>query len=257
MNVISSFLSGIIYAVNLIIRKKLYAYFIPSIFLSLLFYMFFSGGRSIGDSISFMEEWKYIGWLVSSMKTAFLFISFFLFEFVVLVLLSPVNSLLAEKAHEDVTGEEIPFSFEVLVRSIGRMLLILLVALSMQLVLTIVLWLFSFLFGDTFFEITSMLNVAFFVGFSFFDFALELDEVKSRRSWKFARHNWIKCIFIGLLFNVGIYYPQKHDLLWIYLIGISILPHLLTIAASKMYHEKGRLGQPSKPKEEEIKKPNA
>lgn len=236
MQTIGSFFSGLSYAIHLIIKRKLYGYFIPAVIISVLFYFMLSGGNSLGNKLNFMEDWWLLGWLVTSMKSFFAFISFMLFEFVILVLLSPVNSILAEKAREDITGEELGFSMAVFMRSLRRMIVILIMAFFAQLLLTFVLWLFSFLLGDRFYEIASMFNVAFFIGFSFFDFSLELDEVNSRKSWKFAKKNWLACILIGLVFNLGIYYPEKHGLMIIYLIAITFLPHLLTLAASKMYY---------------------
>ncbi len=233
-----SFFSALIEAVQFIIRKKLFRYFIPSICLAILFYFIFSGGKALSNGISFMENWWLIGWMVKTSEQFFSFLSFFFFEFFILILLSPINAYLAEKTREDITGEKLDFSVAIFLKSLRRMLVILILAFIMQILLSFILWLLSFLLGETFFEIASLINIAFFIGFSFFDFALELDDINSRKSWRFARKNWISCVLIGLLFNIAIYYPQKHNLFIIYLIAISIIPNLLAIASSKMYHKK-------------------
>ena len=235
MHTVKSFFSAIKYSLNLVVREKLYLYFSFAILISLLFYYIFSGGEALSSKLSFMEDWWIIGWIVTSFESFFSFISFMIFEFLVLVLLSPVNAILAEKVREDITGEKLEFSISVFLSSLRRMVVIIIVGICLQLLFMIVFWLLSFLFGDFFFEIASILTIAFFIGFSFFDFILELEGINSRKSWKYARKNWFACILIGLVFNLGIYYPQKHDLLIIYVIAIALLPHLLSMAATKMY----------------------
>ncbi len=236
MKTITSFTNGFSYALKLVHQQKLYGYFVPAIILSILFYLLFSGGSYLGNGVSFMEDWWVIGWLVSSSKTFFGFISFMVFEFFILVLLSPINSYFAEKVREDITGKKIGFSVSVFMRSLRRMIVILLFGFLMQIGLGILLWLLSFILGDRFYEIASIMNIAFFVGFSFFDFGLELEEVNSKNSWRYARKNWMACILLGLIFNLGIYLPQKTGLIMLYAAAIAVLPHLLAITASKMYY---------------------
>ncbi|MFT5819473.1 MAG: hypothetical protein ACI8ZM_000697 [Crocinitomix sp.] len=237
MKTIIAFINSIGYALRLIHQQKLCSYFIPSIILAILFYFLFSGGSYLGGGVSFMEDWWVIGWLVSSSKTFFGFLSFMIFEFLILVLLSPINSYFAEKTREDLTGKKIGFSLALFLRSLRRMLVILVVGFFMQIGLGVLLWFLSFFLGDRFYEIASIMNIAFFVGFSFFDFGLELDEINSKNSWRYARKSWLACITLGLVFHLGIYLPQKSGLIMLYAAVIAILPHILAIAASKMYYE--------------------
>lgn len=236
MKSVDLFFSAFIYAVKLIRSKKLYSYFIPAIILSLLFLIAVSSGKILGNSLEFMEDWWLIGWFVSASKSFISLMAFIVFEFVILVALSPVNSFLTEKVKADITGIETKFSFRTFLRSIRRMAVILSAAISLQITLLIMLWLFSFLLGDWFYELTYLLNTSFFIGFSFFDFSLELEEVKLSESTKFARKNWLYCLLLGLIFNLFIYYPHKYDFLFVYIIGISIVPHLLTIVSARIYY---------------------
>lgn len=237
MKTITVFLNSFGYAMRLIHKEKLYGYFIPSIIIAILFYVLFSSGSYLGGGVSFMEDWWLIGWLVSSSKTFFVFLSFMVFEFLVLVLLSPISSYFAEKTREDIRGDKLGFSLAVFLRSLRRMLVIITVGFLMQIGLGILLWLLSFILGDRFYEIASMLNLAFFIGFSFFDFGLELDEINSRNSWRYARKNWMACIAIGLVFHLGVYLPQKGGFIMVYAVAIAVLPQVLSIVASKMYYE--------------------
>ena len=125
----------------------------------------------------------------------------------------------------------------VFLKALKRMIAILFMALLMQLLISVILWLLSFILGDTFYTIASMLNVAFFIGFSYFDFALELDKVSPRESRRFGRKHWMACIMIGLVFNAGIYLPLNYSWTVLYLIIITFLPNLLAIMSTKMYFD--------------------
>lgn len=237
MDTIQSFFTSFSYSIKLVWEKKMFWYFIPSIIIALIFYLLFSGGSWISQGASFMEDWWLIGWLVGAFKSLFAFIGFMLFEFILLVLFSPITALLAERTREEITGESIPFSFSIFMRVFKRMLVILTTAFLTQLLISIVLWFLSFLLGDTFYTIASMINIAFFIGFSYFDFALELDEISAKESRRFGRKNWLACILIGLVFNAGIYIPQTYGLMILYLLTVSFLPNLIAITATRMYYQ--------------------
>lgn len=237
MKTVSDFFKGFSYAIAFVHKKNLYPYFIPAILIAFLFYFIFSSGSYLGSGVSFMEDWWLIGWLVSSSKTLFGLLSFMIFEFFILVLLSPINAYFAEKTKSDITGEEVNFSLGAFLRSLRRMIVILLVGFLMQIGLTIIFWCLSFIFGDRFYEIAGIMNIAFFVGFSFYDFGLEIEEFSSRKSWQYARKNWLSCIILGLVFNLGIYLPQKNGMIMLYAAAIAVLPHLLTITASKNFYD--------------------
>lgn len=228
------------FAIHVILKRKLYLYFVPAIIISLGFYLLFSGGRSLGSSVSFMENWWGIGWILKQSKVFFSFLMFLFFEFLILVMLSPINAYFAEQTKEEVTNQPVVFNLGVFLRSLKRMVVILIFAFSMQLLITLILWVLSFAFGDYFYEFASLINIAFFIGFSFFDFGLELDEINRKKSWEFAKANWLTCVLIGLIFNIGIYYPQKHGWLMIYFIAIVVLPHFLTILATAVYYKNKR-----------------
>ena len=76
---------------------------------------------------------------------------------------------------------------------------------------------------------------SFFIGFSFFDFGLELDGLNSRKSWKFAKQNKLICLISGLVFSVAIYIPEETGFIILFLVTIALVPHMLTIAATQTY----------------------
>ena len=231
-----SIFSSVKYAVLLVFKKNLLPYFIPSIILAVLFYTVVLAGGSIQSRLDFMQNYWGLKWIYSFFNESISFISIVFFEFIILVALTPINSILAEKTIEDLTGITYQFSWRVLIKSIRRAIVVLTIMFFFQFLFLAIIWIASLLLGKVFYEYASILNLSFFIGFSFFDFALELDDIKAKNSWGFAKRNWLYCLVIGLIFSCSIYIPQKHEMLMIYLVGISIVPHLLTIISTHIYY---------------------
>jgi CysZ protein len=229
------FIKELLNSIGFVFKKHLYLYFIPAIFISLLFYWSVKGGDGITHWLSFMEDWWVIGWILKTLENVISAISFMLFEFFILVLLTPINSILSEKMKEEVTGKAAKFSISQLIRSLGRSVKIFTVAFSVEMILLLVIWVFSFLLGDWFSTTIGFVISSYFIGFSFYDFALDLDLKSSKESWKWGKSNkWIVLI-AGLIFSVSIYIPEKSGMMFLYVIAISIVPHLLTIATTATY----------------------
>jgi len=222
---------------SFIVKNKLFLYFIPAVVLSVLFYLALNSAQSATNWLSFMEDWWVIGWIIKAVETIIHVISFVLFEFVILVLLTPINSYFAEKVKEKFTGIKTEFDMAQLMRSLGRTMRILAVALLVEFTALFVLWIFSFILGDNFYYISALLISSFFLGFSFFDFALDLEKVKSKASWQWGRKNYILSTLVGLIFSLSIYIPEESGLAILYLVSISFVPHLLVIASSIVYYK--------------------
>jgi len=225
-------------SISFVIKQKLYLYFIPAIFLSFLFYMSLRGAQSATGWLTFMEDWWVIGWIIGILEKTIHVISFVVFEFVILVLLTPINSYFAEKVKESKTGVKTEFDMAQLIRSLGRTVKILVIALTVEMLVLFILWIFSFVLGDSFYYIAAMLISSFFLGFSFFDFALDLEKVKSKDSWKWGKKNYILATLVGLIFSFAIYIPEESGFAILYIVSISFVPHLLVIASSLVYYNK-------------------
>lgn len=223
-------------SISFVFKQKLALYFLPAIFLSFLFYLSLRGAQSATGWMSFMEDWWLIGRLISAMTKTIHVISFVIFEFVILVLLTPINSYFAEKVKEKMTGIKTEFDMAQLFRSLGRTIRILAIALTVELIILVVLWIFSFILGDSFYYIAALLISSFFLGFSFFDFALDLERVSSKESWRWGKKNYILATLVGLIFSLSIYIPEQSGLAILYVISISFVPHLLVIASSLIYY---------------------
>jgi len=225
-------------SISFIFKKHLYFYFIPAFFISFFFYWSIKGGGGIVNWLSFMEDWWGIGWVLKTLESVISAMSFMLFEFLILVLLTPINSILAEKMKEEVTGELATFSITQLIISLSRSVKIFTVAFSIEMILLLVIWIFSFIVGDWFSSIVGFIISSYFIGFSFFDFALDLDLKTSKESWAWGKSNKWLVLIAGLLFSVSIYIPEKSGMMFLYVISISIVPHLLTIATTSTYFNK-------------------
>ncbi|MGV6862018.1 MAG: EI24 domain-containing protein [Putridiphycobacter sp.] len=232
---IQGFFNELSNSISFVFKKHLYLYFLPAIFISLIFYLSVKGGDGIVGWLSFMEDWWVIGWIIKSLESIISAVSFVLFEFFILVLLTPINSYFAEKVQEDITGIEAKFDMQQFVRSIGRSLKIFLVAFSTEMLLLLVVWIFSFWAGSWFSTVVGFTVSSFFIGFSFYDFALDLDLQKSKASWQWGKANFWLVLITGLVFSVAIYIPERTGLTFLYIIAISIIPHLLTIASASTY----------------------
>ncbi|MFD1551970.1 hypothetical protein DNU06_01275 [Putridiphycobacter roseus] len=248
MAIINQFLSifkAFLGSLAFVVKHKLYVYFIPAIVFAILFYYSMKGGANMSSRMAFMEDWWVIGSIVRGMESGLKSLSFVLFEFVILILLTPINSYFAEKVKEDITGVKVDFGFGQFIKSIFRSIKIFAIAFSIEIFLLILLWILSFLFGDAFYKIVAFMVTSFFIGFSFFDFALELDAKNAKTSWQFGtQHKWI-CLFAGLIFSVAIYIPEETGFLVLFLFTITLVPHMLTIAAAQVYFKE--FGQKNTP----------
>ena len=231
------FLKSLTYAGSKIYKANWIYYFLPSIIFSLLFYLYITTGSSISTWFLFMEKWTWSSWVYHTFSEIMELISVVLFEFIVLILLTPINSILSEKTIKYVTGISIHFSWSIFIKAIGRALVMICIAFTMQFAILGLIWLLSLFLGDQFYAIASFLNLSFFIGLSFLDFAFELVGINIKNSWRLARRHTLLCLLIGIVFCGFIYLPQSYDLFVFYLIGISIVPHLLTITATKIYLE--------------------
>ncbi len=233
-----AFFKELLNSISFVFKKHLYLYFIPAIMISFFFYWSVKGGGSVAGWLSFMENWWGIGWLIKTLETIISAISFTLFEFFILVLLTPINSMLAEKMKEEITGEAAKFSVAQLIRSLGRSIKIFITAFSVEMILLLIIWVFSFFIGDWFSNIVGFMVSSYFIGFSFFDFPLDLDLKSSKESWQWGKKNKWLVLLAGLIFSVSIYIPEQTGLIFLYVFAISIVPHLLTLTTTSIYFKK-------------------
>lgn len=247
LNQFNQMITAFVSSFKFVVQYKLYAFFLPAFILAILFYFSVQGGASVSDQLSFMEDWWLIGSVVKALTAGIKVISFLFFEIVILVFLTPINSYFAEKVKEDLTGVKVEFGWGQFMNSIFRSIKIFAVAFLVEITLIVLIWIFSFMLGDWFYKVVSFIVSSFFIGFSFFDFGLELDGKKTKVSWKWARENKLLCLLAGLIFSISIYLPEETGFLILFLVSISLVPHMLTIAATQVYFKNSLQKKTSEP----------
>lgn len=145
-------------------------------------------------------------WVV--FKILFFFIFAYIGGFVVIVLMSPVFSILSEKTEAILTGNSYPFDADQLMRDIARGVLIATRNLFIELGYIVGVFILSFIpvvgqLGAIFLFFVS----AYFYGFSFMDYTIERQKYSVSQSVQFIRQHKGIAIANGLLFSLFMLIP--------------------------------------------------
>src|SRR5690606_24921740 len=147
----------------------------------------------------------------------------------ILTVLSPFNTILSEKLDTKLTGQKFSFSIIRLINDLFRMILVVIIAISMEFIFIGFWWLICWITGlnDTFiYPLISFLIGAFFFGFSFYDHSLERYEVNVFGSIGFAFSNGLLVMTTGAIFKLLYYFPYFWEVSYL---GIIIAPVLTTM----------------------------
>lgn len=147
-----------------------------------------------------------------------------IYKYIILTLLSPVLSLLAEKTQVKLTGvAEPPFQLKRLLKDVARGISVALRSLVIEMGLTIILLLLSL--TGFLAPITSVLLIVvecYFLGFSMMDYHYEFKQIPAKESVKLVRKH--KGLSIGT--GLGLYL-----IFFIPLVGITFGPMLAVVSA--------------------------
>lgn len=213
-------------AIEIIFSKGLWWFFVFPIVLNVL--LFFGGFSAVNHLTELVKDWvfgylnnenaEYFGvayvqgflsgfiWLV--FKILFFFIFSYLGGFIVIVLMSPVFSILSEKTTEILTGISTPFDADQLMRDIVRGVLIATRNLFIEIGYMIAVFVLSFIpivgqLGAIFLFFVS----SYFYGFSFMDYTLEQKRFNISQSVQFIRNHKGIAIANGFLFSLFMLIP--------------------------------------------------
>lgn len=149
-------------------------------------------------------------WLIVKM----LFFSIFLYfgGYIILIFMSPVFAYLSEKTEKIITGNTYPFNGEQWMRDLVRGILITLRNIFYELLIIILIFMFSFIpvIGWLVALLSSVLLFfvsAYFYGFSFMDYSLERKKLNIKQSVKFVRKNKGIAVSGGLIFALSMMVP--------------------------------------------------
>lgn len=155
----------------------------------------------------------------------FLFIAFG--GYIVLIVMSPVYSWLSERTEAHITGKEYPFSWGEFFREIFRGILIALWNMFLQLLLTFLFFLLSFIpVIGLISPFAIFFTSAYFYGFSFMDYAIERRRINIRQSVRYVNRNVGTVTGIGTIFALTLMIP------WLSIIACCFVSLLSVIAGT-------------------------
>jgi CysZ protein len=178
-------------------------------------------------AFSFIVSWllKIIFWFVGSIFSKYL----------LLMILSPLFSLLSESADEKLTGNKFPFNIIQLLKDVLRGITVNLRNLFMELFLTFALWLITFFFPPLIF-ITFPLGLVigwYFIGFNLLDYSCERHKLSVREGIQFIKRNRGYAIGVGCVYSLFMSLPTfAGDL-----VGLMFGPTLAVIGATMSFLE--------------------
>lgn len=213
-------------AIEIIFSKGLWCFFLFPVLLNIL--LFFGGFAAVDYLTELTKNWvfglinnenaTYVGaayvqgilsgfiWVV--LKILFFFIFAYIGGFVVIVLMSPVFSILSEKTEAILTGNSYPFDADQLMRDIARGVLIATRNLFIELGYIVGVFILSFIpvvgqLGAIFLFFVS----AYFYGFSFMDYTIERQKYSVSQSVQFIRQHKGIAVANGVLFSLFMLIP--------------------------------------------------
>lgn len=168
------------------------------------------------------------------------------FRYLVLILLAPVLALVSEKVEELVTGNKYPFSFQQFLHDVLRGVVLAIRNGAIEIGLTIVLLLFSFVPVIGFVSPVLIFGVeSYFYGFSMIDYYSERQKLNPKQSNSLVwRLKWLAisngAIFNGLLLGCSLLASAFPLLIGLFLkiifivpvLGLSLAPVYSVIAAT-------------------------
>ena len=208
-------------------KGRFWLYLIPSVIIGIVFFLLFEMVSGIFSFLDYASDVPVLGSFVQGTQGFFSYIGDFIYQFVILTLLSPVYCLLSESVDEKLTGQKFPFDLGRLILDFFRMILIVLLSTVLYFVALGLWWIISSILNlDLLDGAMNSIISAFFFGFSFYDYSLERYQIGTGKSWGFAFRNLLHMILTGLIFTLSFKVP---------LIGVIIAPFFATIISTIVF----------------------
>jgi CysZ protein len=204
-------------------KGKFIIYFIPGILITIIFYSVNTLLAKLGKSDITSTTDQSTTIVVSALE----YINNQFYTFFILIVLSPVNSILSKKLDTHLTEYIHSTSFSEILNNILRMIFVLSITLFFEFVIMGVWWLFALVTGLDF--INSFLYIlvaAFFYGFSFYDYNLERYNRSTTGSLKYASNHILSMLIAGGSFMLLKLVP---------FIGFIIAPIVITMLTTIVY----------------------
>lgn len=230
MKTFSYHLEAIIATFKTLLKGRFLIFFVPGLAIMLLFLTILSLGSSYNEFTEKAESVSYIGgflgWLFGGIGDLFSTVLNEIQKFFILVLLSPVMSILSENYDAYLTGQKYKFDIVKLINDIIRAFFVVFIAFILEMSFYLLFFMFSFLVPDFLEPLCYFLITAFFVGFSFYDYSLERYSVGTFGSLGFAFSKILTMVLTGSIFTLIFMVPY---------IGIPIAPVLTVMISTVVY----------------------
>jgi len=177
-------------------------------------------------------------WIV--FKILFFLIFAYFGGYIIIIILSPVFSILSELTEKKKTGKTYPFKFRQLIKDILRGITIAIRNLLIELVLTILMFVLSFIPIIGWAAAIMLFFIsAYFYGFSFLDYAIERKNLNISQSVQFMRTNKGIVIANGLVFSLCLIVPFCGVSLSSFAAIVSVVAG--TLAVNEIWEKENRL----------------
>jgi CysZ protein len=207
----------------LLSKGKFLIYFIPGILLTLFFFYLNSLLAKFGKADVTTTPTQAPVIIVDALE----YINHQFYTFFILIILSPVNSILSKKLDTHLTDYVHTTSFSETLNNVLRMIFVFAITIFFEFVILGVWWLFSLV---TSLQVVNpfiyVIVAAFFYGFSFYDYNLERYHRSTKGSLKYATHHILSMLIAGGTFMILKFVPY---------IGFIIAPILITMLTTIVY----------------------
>ncbi|PKR80492.1 hypothetical protein CW751_08940 [Brumimicrobium salinarum] len=228
MNALKDHLFALKRSLFLLRKRAFLIFFIPGLVVASIFILYVVGLSILNDGLRFFAKLPWIGiYLGSTINTVFNWInslSLFIYQFTIITLLSPFNTLLSQRVETTETGRDFPDGwtkfFKDILRTLGVIIFGGLLYFSCYLLWSIIAWLFGLTILSPF---VALVLLSFFTGFNSYDYSLERHNISVINSWKYAFQHPLQMIFTGLIFTILLYIP---------FIGVVLAPVILTMVGT-------------------------
>lgn len=171
-----------------------------------------------------------LGLLHLIFKVLFLLFMLFYGGFIVILLMSPLFSLLSERVEELETQKIYPFSVQKLLQDVWRGMRVALRNAMLQLLLSLLIFMIGFIPIVGFLApLLFFITTAYFYGFSFMDFALERHYPTLRGSVHFVRKHRVAAFTNGAVFALSLLLPLCNLFLAAFVAVWSVIAATITL----------------------------
>ena len=228
MKFITDHFSAIYRSFVLLTQGKYLVYFLPGIVLAIAYFFYIQSLNSVNEYISVVSYIPHIGESLKAGVDIFFGwiegLSLFIFQFILITLLSPFHTILSERLDREETGSNFQNSWSKIINDIVRTIGVAILGGLMYLFIKFIWLMLAYICGLGFLTpYMTIIFIAFFTGFNSYDFSLERYDYSVAQSWGYAFSHPFHMISTGLIFTGFLAIPH---------IGIVLAPVFLTMVGT-------------------------